>query len=484
MSEPTAATPRRKRFTVSLRVLMVLILVFACGLGWKVRRANAQRRAVAQLKKSRHDVFYDYEYSHGQFFNNGSPRAPAWLQRALGDEYFQHVTRVDMSLSRPLTEVDVAALQRCDRLESITVYGYRHLTDAELAFVGNLTSLRELSVHDAPITDAGLTYLKRLTHLRTLDFDQHFTAFSDSSIDPQEALLNEIRETRAIRAELSKQNLPIREMERQIWLRRYAHITGTGLADLAGLTALEQLTLHAPGVTDDGLVHLKAMTRLRTLDLANTGITGAGFQHLQGATQIEELKLHSTGITDAGLAYLPQWPKLRVLNLSNTDITDSGLAHVDGMNRLEELDLSSCEQITDAGLVALKDLKNLRTLDLPEGIGDAGLVQLAGLQKLESLNLAGANITDAGLVHLRGLTALRVLNISLTRVTDAGLVNLRGLRALRTIGLRVNTVTDAAVDALKEAIPGLEEIHRTGQQTPAENSEAARPQTVQRLDGQ
>jgi len=34
-------------------------------------------------------------------------------------------------------------------------------------------------------------------------------------------------------------------------------------------------------------------------------------------------------------------------------------------------------------------------------------------------------VTDAGLVHLKGLTQLRTLNLSLTQITDAGVAELK-----------------------------------------------------------
>ncbi len=43
------------------------------------------------------------------------------------------------------------------------------------------------------------------------------------------------------------------------------------------------------------------------------------------------------------------------------------------------------------------------------------------------VNLINTQITDAGLVHLKELTSLEELNLSLTQITDAGVVHLKGL---------------------------------------------------------
>ena len=57
-------------------------------------------------------------------------------------------------------------------------------------------------------------------------------------------------------------------------------------------------------ITDAGLVHLKGLTRLQTLDLLSTQITDAGLVHLKGLTNLRSLWLDGTKITDAGIADL------------------------------------------------------------------------------------------------------------------------------------------------------------------------------------
>ena len=56
---------------------------------------------------------------------------------------------------------------------------------------------------------------------------------------------------------------------------------------------------------------------------------------------------------------------------------------------------------------------------------DAGLVHLKGLTELKELDLSDTRVTDVGLVHVKGLTKLQYLDPSGTQVTDAGLVDLQ-----------------------------------------------------------
>jgi hypothetical protein len=74
---------------VSLRALMILVLVVAAALGWRVNRAHTQARAVARIKQAGGLVVYDHQFDGtSPYKNRSAPRVPAWLRRMVGDEYF------------------------------------------------------------------------------------------------------------------------------------------------------------------------------------------------------------------------------------------------------------------------------------------------------------------------------------------------------------------------------------------------------------
>ena len=107
-------------------------------------------------------------------------------------------------------------------------------------------------------------------------------------------------------------------------------------------------------------------------------------------------------------------------------------------------------KVTNADLVMLKDLKELRILDLRlTHIGDGGVANLRDLKKLQTLNLFRSELTDKGLAYLRKLTSLQTLLIGGTKVTDAGLANLRNMQELKKLSLFQTQVTDAGVPHLK-----------------------------------
>ena len=67
--------------------------------------------------------------------------------------------------------------------------------------------------------------------------------------------------------------------------------------------------------------------------------------------------------------------------------------------------------------------------------------------------LEHSQITDAGLVHLKELDKLTSVAFQGTKVTDAGLLHLKDLNKLTFLNLADTYVTDEGVDELKETLP-------------------------------
>jgi hypothetical protein len=71
--------------------------------------------------------------------------------------------------------------------------------------------------------------------------------------------------------------------------------------------------IDAPKITDQGLVHIKALTRLQTLKLDHANVTDIGLEHLWGLTNLRSLTLTDTDVTDGGVEKLRRaLPKCRI----------------------------------------------------------------------------------------------------------------------------------------------------------------------------
>ncbi len=367
----------RKWFVLSLRSAMLLVLLSGLWMGWRVNRANDQRRAVAAIRRAGGGISYDYQFSVSKGYRNlnGRPWASAWLRNWLGDEFFQEVTSVQF-INRPVTDLDLAPLARLDRLEEFHISG-APITDAGLKHVANLKELRILSLWETPgITDAGLAYLTALTKL------QHLNLYR-------------------------------------------CEITDAGLVHLRTMENLERLDIAKTGVTGPGLSHLGRMSKLKKLF---TPTNSAGLTHIGRLHGLQELCAYQPRkpIPGDGLAHLANLKSLRVLQLGDNLCSETGLATLSGLSGLTQLGIGG-ERVTDAGLTHIAKLQGLQELTLYKSrITGAGLAVLRDLPNLTSLDLQDSvGVDDSGVEPLRKLAGLRTLGLVGTPVSDAGMTVIR-----------------------------------------------------------
>lgn len=204
---------------------------------------------------------------------------------------------------------------------------------------------------------------------------------------------------------------------------------GIGLAPLAKLPEVEWIGLHASDITEADLEHLKGLTKLSRLGLADIRLSDAGLKRLAGMTQLEILYLMENPITDAGLDHLQRLTKLKELGLGQTKITDAGLERLKPFKDLQVLDVQRLN-ITSYGLKHLKALTMLQKLDL------ASCNQVRDLAPLEGMPLTSLNLLDCRQVHdLTPLAGMKLSEIYLTpkNFTKDGLEVLRRCKTLKTI---------------------------------------------------
>ena len=129
-------------------------------------------------------------------------------------------------------------------------------------------------------------------------------------------------------------------------------------------------------------------------------------------------------MTDAAMKRLSKLNQVSRLNLSGSArLSDDGLLNLARMVGLKELDLSGWNSpITDRGLTVLRDLTQLRKLQMcwPQRITDAGVANLSRCEHLESVDLLGTQTGDGAIRALTGKPKLRRFKTG-RLVTDAGL---------------------------------------------------------------
>lgn len=175
--------------------------------------------------------------------------------------------------------------------------------------------------------------------------------------------------------------------------------------------------------------------------------------------RVRHLDLCGSAVTDAGVAHVAAATRLETLDLRFTLVTDEGLAHLAGLGTLEALDVggrarTAGREITNAGVAHLAKLGGLRRLTLTHTrIGNDAMQTLGGLVSLQELNLSFTGINDEALKIVASLTDLAHLELCSTNITDAGLEHLHALTNLEYLNLFDTAVSDAAVASLQRALP-------------------------------
>jgi len=200
-----------------------------------------------------------------------------------------------------------------------------------------------------------------------------------------------------------------------------------------------------------GLAWLSDVARLKVLRIENApGVDEDGLAQMGKLLDVEEFYLLRVDVSDEGLVCLHSMPRLRALGVQHVPITDDGLAGLAQLKNLESLDLFSLKQVGDKTVLALERQPRLRRLTLARTeVSDAGLQHLN--RGLESLNLWETQVTDDGMKSLRPLRKLKALNLTGTRVSDQGLAHLARLPELESLSLGRTAVTEAGVTAFLKA---------------------------------
>jgi hypothetical protein len=283
--------PIRRRFKISLRTLMILILVLGTGLGWHVNKAREQLAAVAAVQRNGGWVHYDYEFVNGKLTAGRQPWAPRWLRAVIGDAFFREISQVSLVYDDATgTRFDNQNLEPCDdllarlarqtRLKELLLQKTQ-ATDLGLKQIGKMTSLEKLFIWDgASVTDAGVAHLAKLKNLTHIHISR--SNLSDRSL----ALLSNLPRMESL--SLQQNHFSDRELMGRERLKRLA----IGLGDCR--------------ITDAGLVHLNGFQNLELLDLQNSQVTARGVEQLSGLKKLKALWLSATAVTDAEKTRLRQ----------------------------------------------------------------------------------------------------------------------------------------------------------------------------------
>lgn len=270
------------------------------------------------------------------------------------------------------------------------------VSDADLAQVARLTTLRKLDLSHTKVTDAGMEYLSSLP--RVVELNCYYAEY----------------------------------------------LTQDAVRHLRGWKRLERLNLRGTRADSKVFAHLEKITSLRWLDIGFTNIDDDGFEALAALRNLEHLGIGGNRLNGTGLEVLKLMPSLVSLDVGGIQRVDSGLWSLpltfENLRRIGEI----------KGLKRLNLARaNLPDLDIdhPFRLGEErrelrDLSPLEKLSNLESLDLTRQNVSAEALKALKRLPRLTELRLGLASSLDdsaeAVLASLTQLKTLYITGSKMS----------------------------------------------
>ena len=275
--------PARRWFRFSLKSLLLLVVVIAVPLAWKVNRARNQRVVVAELQKLNARIIYDYQIFNGDFNSRVPMPGPKWLTDLLGKEYFIEVYHVDAD-NPQVNDETIALISKLPGVVSVDLTASNGITDAGLVHFAGMHDLEVLSLYSNRISGPGVVHLAGLKRLKVLALN------SDRITSTEIVHLTGLKK--------------LTDLVVQGWA------TDDSLEQISKLSNLEHLEFYeTTQITDVGLSHVAKICNLRFLQLGSARlsdqdfmkISDAGLIHLYGLKNLESLGLNTMHVTQAGI---------------------------------------------------------------------------------------------------------------------------------------------------------------------------------------
>ncbi len=288
--------------------MLVVVFVIALGLAWlaaRFQQARRQQAAVTAIHRLGGYVVYNDGLDTGTFpATRVTP--PTWIRRVVGDDFFDHVQRVQFQRAHNPKFIPVARIEPSrkgsQQYEQVESWNCENVLALGPHFEA-LRGLESISFHDTVMPRDSLAAVANLTDLRSLDLQQ-------------------------------------------------TRITSADLKHLNNLAKLERLVLRRTRIRDDGLVHLRGMDGLVELSLGSTAIGDAGVERISHLTELRWLSLENTQVTDEGVAHLRNLAKLEVLQLGLTNTSDASVEHLAQLTALCRLVVG--DRVSEQGIAKLR----------------------------------------------------------------------------------------------------------------------------------
>ena len=255
---------------------------------------------------------------------------------------------------------------------------------ADRVFYAAFTGMLDVEIQGAEHC-RGLPWLPRLTRIRSLKlictFGNH-SGHLDNELIAEVAQLNNLED---LEIQSCYGDYSVKPLGNLAYMRRLKFDTlgQKNLADLEGLTALEELDLTATAVTD-----LSAILRF---------------------TNLRKITVEKSPQALASLDFFAE-----MANLEEVNLNDDKIDKIDGLGKIPGLQKLALNHNSISDLSPLAKLPDLTELDVAEN----EITDLVPLEKLPLQSLSAASNRIIDLAPIAGLSALRFLAVSSNEIAD------------------------------------------------------------------
>ena len=240
---------------------------------------------------------------------------------------------------------------------------FGHLTDQGAENLRSFDSMVSINARNSPLGRAGLDAVTSLRQLRTLQLE----GCGELTDDDFRYLQRLAKVDRVDLARTQAGDRAAEAMRDLLQLRDLRigseFLSDAGMQAICGIVSLQALmiTAEANQITNSGLADFWRLVNLRSLHLEPRGITGDGLATLAELPRLTQLSLNNVTLSDQSIRHLVAIENLKELFIGRmhsgeTDIlSDDGLLRLAGCESLEKLTLQKAgTKVTDEGIEQLK----------------------------------------------------------------------------------------------------------------------------------
>lgn len=363
-----------------------------------------------------------------------------------------------------LSDNDVGAsgatmLANNSRLASLNLRGNTNITTVGIIALAKNTTLTNLNLSHANVTDEDAKILAQNSKLKSLDVGWNSIGDAGASALAENTTLQSLNlEANSLKSNsvfaLAK-NTTLKNLSIGFAERYAGDISHEAYHELEKTTTLKTLSLAGNNLDADDFALLAKNQSITSLDVAigknlifstlgdEAAVTFAKNSHL------EYLDMSHDYISDKGAIALAHSPSLKSLKLdSNKAIGKTGITALAKNPNLINLSLYD-DEIDSHDAEILAKNTTLFELDLSSNrIGDQGASSLAKNTTIKKLYLSGNKIGDKGAIALSKNLSLNKIFINFNNISDIGAIALADNLKLKELVISYNKIGIAGIKAL------------------------------------